>query len=120
MNTLSSDNRPTLPDTNGKLLDFPPLADGRPSSADVMASLNEIRQILHQLGENYSKLHAATFPVTDCNGLARILGKSASTIRRWTESDVIPAYKVPSGDGKVSYFYNIKRIEQTFEEEYST
>lgn len=120
MNASGFKNAPIPAETDGKILDFPPMGDGRPTNAEVMTSLNEIRQVLHQLGENYSKLYAATFPVTDCKGIARILGKSEGTIRRWTDDDVIPAYKVPSGDGKVTYLYNVKRVEQTLEEEYST
>lgn len=109
-----------LADGKGNVVDFPLLPEDKPSSADVMAALNELRQIIHQLGENYSKLYVATFPVTDCKGLARILGKNESTIRRWTDDRIIPAYKVPTGDRKFTYLYNLKRVEERLQDEYST
>ena len=109
----------TAPASAATVIDFPPLSDERPTNVDVMATLNQVLQVLHQLGENYGKLYATSLPVTDCKGLARILGKSEGTIRRWTEDKVIPAYKLPTGDGKFTYLYNVKRVEEALED-YST
>ena len=109
----------TAPASAATVIDFPPLSDERPTNVDVMATLNQVLQVLHQLGENYGKLYAASLPVTDCRGLARIFGRSEGTIRRWTEDKIIPAYKLPTGDGKFTYLYNVKRVEEALED-YST
>ena len=110
---------PAPADPAATVIDFPALSDERPTNVDVMATLNQVLQVLHQLGENYGKLYATSLPVTDCKGMARILGKSEGTIRRWTEDKVIPAYKLPTGDGKFTYLYNVKRVEEALED-YST
>ena len=110
---------PAPADPAATVIDFPSLSDERPTNVDVMATLNQVLQVLHQLGENYGKLYATSLPVTDCKGMARILGKSEGTIRRWTEDKVIPAYKLPTGDGKFTYLYNVKRVEDALED-YST
>jgi hypothetical protein len=102
---------------NASVIEFPATGSERTASPEVTATLNEIRQTLTQLGENYLKLHAASFPVTDCRGLATILGKSEGTIRRWTDANLIPYYKIPTGE-KFTYLYNLKRVEAEFDERY--
>ncbi|MCX6952538.1 MAG: hypothetical protein NTV51_10300 [Verrucomicrobia bacterium] len=87
------------------------------SEQDLRNTLNEIRQTLQQLGENYLKLNISSLPITDAKGLAHVLGKSEGTIRRWTEEKLIPCYKIPTGE-KFTYLYSLKRVEQELDERY--
>ena len=75
-----------------------------------------VEQVLKQLGENYLKSNIGTFGIVDAKGLGQLLNKSENTIRRWTNARIISCYKIPSGDNKDTYFYDLKRVKEDLDE----
>ena len=81
----------------------------------VRMAQQDLKKLYQRIDDLEKGLIVSRFPITDEITLAKALGKTKQTIRRWREKRIISAYKIPDRGNGFTYLYNLNNVKKDLE-----